>query len=157
MSTTGDRSVGQPSPEAMGALLTPPPQTRDEAMERAVTVNKVIGSPSYPADEAAVRQRAGRAWDRDHDPSGVARQLLAIMGQADRTQGLGHVRVPTLVVHGAADPLVDVTGGRATAAAIPDARLVVIPGTGHDLPLELWPQMVGAIVDNAARAATPAA
>jgi pimeloyl-ACP methyl ester carboxylesterase len=156
MSTTGDRSVGQPRPDAMGALLAPPPQTRDEAMERAVKVNRVIGSPSYPADEAVVKRRAGRAWDRNHDPLGVARQLLAIMAQADRTQGLGRLRVPALVVHGEADPLVDVTGGRATAAAIPDARLVVIPGMGHDLPLELWPQIVSAIVDNAARAATPA-
>jgi pimeloyl-ACP methyl ester carboxylesterase len=157
MSTTGDRSVGQPRPEAMGALLTPPPQTREEAMERAVRVNRVIGSPSYPANEAAVKQRAGRAWDRNHDPVGVARQLLAIMAQADRTEALGHLRVPALVVHGEADPLVDVTGGRATAAAIPDARLVVIPGMGHDLPVELWPQIVTAILDNAARAATPAA
>jgi pimeloyl-ACP methyl ester carboxylesterase len=157
MSTTGDRSVGQPRPEAMGALLAPPPQNREEAMERAVTVNRVIGSPSYPADEAAVKERARRAWDRDHDPEGVARQLLAIMAQADRTRPLRDLRVPTLVVHGEADPLVDVTGGRATAAAIPGARLVVIPGMGHDLPVELWPQIVSAIVDNAARAATPAA
>ncbi len=157
MSTTGDPSVGQPSPEAMGVLLTPPPQTRDEAMERAVRVNRVIGSPSYPADQATVQQRAGRAWDRDHDPEGVARQLLAIMAQADRTQALGNLRLPAVVVHGEADPLVDVTGGRATAAAIPDARLVVLPGMGHDLPVGLWPQIVSAIVDNAARAATPAA
>ncbi len=157
MSTTGDPSVGQPSPEAMGVLLTPPPQTRDEAMARAVRVNRVIGSPSYPADQATVKQRAGRAWDRDHDPEGVARQLLAIMAQADRTQALGNLRVPAVVVHGEADPLVDVTGGRATAAAIPDARLVVLPGMGHDLPVGLWPQIVSAIVDNAARAATPAA
>ena len=157
MSTTGDRSVGQPRPEAMGALLAPPPQSRDEAMERAVTVNRVIGSPSYPADEAAVKERARRAWDRDHDPEGAARQLLAIMAQADRTRALGDLRAPTLVVHGEADPLVDVTGGRATAAAIPEARLVVIPGMGHDLPVELWPEIVIAIADNAARAATPAA
>jgi pimeloyl-ACP methyl ester carboxylesterase len=79
------------------------------------------------------------------------------MAQADRTRALGDLRAPTLVVHGEADPLVDVTGGRATAAAIPDARLVVLPGMGHDLPVELWPEIVIAIADNAARAATPAA
>ena len=141
----------------MGALLAPPPQNRDEAMERAVTVSRVIGSPAYPADESAVKERARRAWDRDHDPEGVARKLLAIMAQADRTRALGDLRAPTLVVHGEADPLVDVTGGRATAAAIPEARLVVIPGMGHDLPVELWPEIVIAIADNAARAATPAA
>jgi pimeloyl-ACP methyl ester carboxylesterase len=157
MSTTGNPSVGRPSPEAIGALLTPPPQTRDEAMDRSVAVNRVIGSPRYPADTAMLRQRAGRAWDRDHDPAGVARQLVAIMGQADRTRALGQLRIPTLVIHGEADPLVDVTGGRATADAIPDAELLVIPGMGHDLPVELWPQIVGAIVDNAARATTAAA
>ena len=152
MSTTGDRSVGQPHPEAMGALLAPPPQTRDEAMERAVTVSRVIGSPAYPADESAVKERARRAWDRDHDPEGVARQLLAIMAQADRTSALGYLRVPTLVIHGESDPLVDVTGGRATAAATPDARLVVIPGMGHDLPMGVWPTIFDAIAETAKRA-----
>jgi pimeloyl-ACP methyl ester carboxylesterase len=157
MSTTGNPSVGRPRPEALGTLLTPPPQTREEAVDRAVRVNRVIGSPRYPAGEATVRQRAGRAWDRDHDPQGVARQLVAIMAQPDRTEALGQLQTPTLVIHGEADPLVDLSGGRATAGAIPNARLLVIPGMGHDLPVELWPQVVGAIVDNAARAAAPAA
>jgi pimeloyl-ACP methyl ester carboxylesterase len=157
MSTTGNPSVGQPSPEAIGALLNPPPQTRDEAMDQAVSVGRVIGSPDYPADEGAVRELAGRAWDRNHDPNGIVRQLLAIMAQADRTEPLGSLRIPTLVVHGEADPLINVSGGRATAAAIPGARLVVIPGMGHDLPVGVWPQVVDAIVGNTARASTPAA
>jgi pimeloyl-ACP methyl ester carboxylesterase len=157
MSTTGSRSVGQPSPEAMGALLKPLPQTRTEAMDRAVMVDRVIGSPRYPANEAIVRERAGRAWDRNHDPKGVARQLLALMAQADRTEKLRQLSVPTVVIHGEADPLVDVSGGQATAAAIPNARLLIIEGMGHDLPVELWPRLSDAIVDNTARASTRAA
>jgi pimeloyl-ACP methyl ester carboxylesterase len=157
MSTTGDPSVGQPNPEAIGALLNPPPQTREEAMQRAVEVSRVIGSPAYPFDEPSVRERAGRAWDRNHDPKGIVRQLLAIMAQPDRTKPLGQLRTPTLVIHGGADPLVNPSGGQATAAAIPDARLLIIPGMGHDLPVEVWPQVVDAIVDNTARASTAAA
>ena len=74
------------------------------------------------------------------------------MASGDRTEGLRTVKVPTLVIHGEADPLLNVTGGKATAAAIPDSRLLIIPGMGHDLPLGAWPQIVDAIADNAARA-----
>jgi pimeloyl-ACP methyl ester carboxylesterase len=153
MSTTGNPRVGQPSPQAMAALLAPPPQTRDEAMQRSVEASQVIGSPAFPTDEARIRDRAGRAWDRGHDARGVARQLLAILASPDRTDALGALEMPTLVIHGEADPLVNPSGGRATAAAIRGADLLVIPGMGHDLPLEVWPRVVDAIVANAARAA----
>lgn len=155
MSTTGNPQVGQPTPEAMGALLAPPPQTRDEAMQRSVEANKVIGSPAYPAGEAKIRDRAGRAWDRGHDARGVARQLIAILASPDRTERLATLNMPALVIHGEADPLVGVSGGRATAEAIPGAELLVIPGMGHDLPPEVWPQVVDVIFANAARASAP--
>jgi pimeloyl-ACP methyl ester carboxylesterase len=112
----------------------------------------VVRSPGFPFDEERIRHRAMLAWERDHEPAGVARQAAAIVTQRDRTADLGRVRTPVVVIHGAADPLIDVSGGEATAAAIPGARLVVVPGMGHDLPPEVWPKIIDAIVDNARRA-----
>jgi pimeloyl-ACP methyl ester carboxylesterase len=145
MSTTGDRAVGAATAEAVQILLAPAAVTREEAVERAVSALRVIGSPGYELDEAAVRDLAGTSYDRAHDPAGVMRQLLAIAASPDRTPRLGEIRVPTLVIHGADDPLIDVSGGRATAAAIPGAELVVIDGMGHDIPRELWPRVIDLI------------
>src|SRR3954467_8994194 len=153
MSTTGDTSVGQPTPEAMAPLLAPPPQNREEAMERGVAATKIIGSPVYPADPDEVRARSARAYDRCAYPEGVARQLVAILGSPDRTPALASVDVPTVVIHGDADPLVTPSGGEATAKAIPGAELRVMPGMAHDLPKPLWPEIVGAIVGNIRKAA----
>lgn len=137
MSTTGDPSVGQPAPDALSALLAPEPTSRDEAIESDVLLWKVIGSPGYPFDEARIRERAELNYDRSFHPSGVLRQLAAIITQPDRTQSLGSVNVPTLVVHGAEDPLVDPSGGQATFGAVPNAKLKIVPGMGHDIPTEL--------------------
>ncbi len=138
MSTTGDRSVGSPAEVALGVLLAPAARTREEALQRAVDTYRVIGSPGFEFDEGSLRERAGLSFDRAHDPAGVARQLAAILTTDDRTPHLGGIAVPTLVVHGAQDTLVDVSGGRATAAAVPGAELWVVEGMGHDLPRELW-------------------
>ncbi len=154
MSTTGDRRVGEATQEATAALLAPPARTRDEAIERTVSTYRIIGSPGYEFDEAALRERAGRSFDRAYDPVGVGRQLVAILASGDRTPRLKELRVPTLVIHGANDALVGVSGGRATAAAIPDAELVVIDGMGHDLPASLWSQIterIAALVERAER------
>ncbi|RBY83986.1 alpha/beta fold hydrolase [Blastococcus sp. TF02A-26] len=145
MSTTGDRAVGSPADVALGVLLAPAARDRDEALQRAVDTYRVIGSPGFEFDEAALRERAGLSFDRAYDPAGVARQLAAILTTDDRTPHLGEITVPTLVVHGAQDTLVDVSGGRATAAAIPGAELWVVEGMGHDLPQELWPELVDRI------------
>ena len=115
MSTTGDPSVGAPKPEAIGALMAPPATGRDEAGDRAVATSAVIGSPDHPTEEATIRQRAMASFDRSNDPVGVARQLVGIMASPDRTGDLASVSVPTLVIHGAEDPLIDVSGGEATA------------------------------------------
>lgn len=152
MSTTGDPSVGAPTGEAVTALLAPPPSNRDEAADRAVSATKVIGSPGFPTDEDVIRRRAQAAFDRSNDPVGVARQLVAIMASPDRTADLGSVSVPTLVIHGADDPLIDVSGGEATAKAIPEAELLVVPGMGHDLPEALWATLIDAAAANASRA-----
>ena len=144
MSTPGPR-IGPPTQAATAALFAPPATNRDEAVQRALSTYRVIGSPAYPLDEAWLSDVAGRAYDRAYDPLGVARQLLAIQASGDRTEALRRLDVPTLVVHGEDDPLIQVEGGRATAAAVPGAELVVVPGMGHNLPRDLWPRLVDAI------------
>jgi pimeloyl-ACP methyl ester carboxylesterase len=153
MSTTGDRSVGAPTDEAMRALLRPVATSREEAIEASLAGSRVIGSPAYPSDEGLLRSRAAAAYDRCYCPDGTARQLAAILASPDRTEGLHHVRLPFLVVHGEADPLVTVSGGLATAAAVPGSKLITIPGMGHDLPEQLWDQITDAIVSNTELAA----
>jgi pimeloyl-ACP methyl ester carboxylesterase len=152
MSTTGSRWTGMPSRKAMAVLLGRPPKGREAAVERAVKVFQVIGSPDYPFEEGRVREIAGRAYDRGHSAAGVVRQLHAITASGDRTRALRGVRAPTAVIHGNRDPLVRPAGGRATARAVPGARLKMIDGMGHDLPRELWPVFVEEIAANAARA-----
>ncbi|MBB4691547.1 alpha/beta fold hydrolase [Paractinoplanes abujensis] len=152
MSTTGDRTVGRPTPEAAAALMRPPATTREEILAGATATSRVIGSPAYPATDEWLQQRAAAKYDRSFRPRGTQRQYAAIIASPDRTAALGAVTAPTLVVHGEADPLIDVSGGRATAAAVPGAELLVIPGMGHDLPQALWPQIIDAIATNAARA-----
>jgi pimeloyl-ACP methyl ester carboxylesterase len=153
MSTTGDRSVGAPTGEAVTALLRPVAKTRSEAVEASVAGSRVIGSPKYPTDEGLLRERAGAAYDRAYCPEGTARQLAAIFASPDRTDGLRGVEMPFLVVHGEDDPLVTLSGGEATAAAVPGARLITIPGMGHDLPQALWTSITDAIVANTELAA----
>jgi pimeloyl-ACP methyl ester carboxylesterase len=152
MSNTGSRWTGMPSRKAMAVLLGRPPRGREAAVERAVRTFGVIGSPGYPFDEERIRRVAGRSYDRGHSAAGVLRQLHAITASGDRTQALHDVRIPATVIHGDRDPLVRPAGGRATARAIPNARLKMIDGMGHDLPRQLWPVFVEEIADVAARA-----
>jgi pimeloyl-ACP methyl ester carboxylesterase len=149
MSTTGAPAVGQPTPEAAAALTTPPAADREAALERGLRAWRVLESPAYPKTDEQLRATVGAAYDRANRP---ARQLGAILCSPDRTERLRALRVPAQVIHGEADPLIDASGGRATAEAIPDARLLLIPGMGHDLPEELWDSIVAAIADNARRA-----
>jgi len=152
MSSTGDRSVGRPRPEAVAILMAPPVPDREGAVDHAVVLWRTIGSPGFPFDEPGIRRWAGEAWDRDHDPVGLLRQAAAIFTQRDRTADLARLRLPAVVIHGDGDPLIDVSGGKATAAAIPGARLVVVPGMGHDLPQPAWSTIIDAIATNVRRA-----
>jgi pimeloyl-ACP methyl ester carboxylesterase len=152
MSNTGSRWTGMPSRKAMAVLLGRPPRGREAAIERAVKTFSVIGSPGYPFDEERIRNISGRAYDRGHSAAGILRQLHAITASGDRTQALRDVHIPTTVIHGNRDPLVRPAGGRATARAIPNARLKMIDGMGHDLPRQLWPVFAEQIASNAARA-----
>jgi pimeloyl-ACP methyl ester carboxylesterase len=150
MSTTGNRRVGHPNRRVALWMLRKPRVDRDGYIEDHIATYRAIGSQGFDFDEDDQRERAGRCFDRGIHPAGSARQMAAIMAAPDRTPLLGQVRVPTTVIHGDADLLVNVSGGRATAEAIPGARLVILPGMGHDLPRELWPQIIDAIVQNAA-------
>ena len=152
MSTTGNDRVGQPTDAAHALLLMPPVNTPEAAMDRAVLFNRTVGSPAYPTEETELRDRAARAFDRAFNPQGVARQLAAAMTTPDRTEDLRRLDLPTLVIHGADDPVIAVSGGQATAAAIPGAELVVIDGMGHDLPRPLWPTVAERIATLVARA-----
>ena len=153
MSTTGNSEVGQPRQEALVALITPMPGDRAGYIDGAVRAFSVIGSPGYPADDERLRALIGASYDRSYNPVGFLRQLAGIMASGDRTEALHSIKAPTVVIHGEDDPLIVKSGGEATADAIPGAKLVTIPGMGHDLPPELWPQFIDEIVENAERAA----
>lgn len=147
MSTTGNRRLPPARPEALAALLTPPPPnaTLEQIVPHVTKVARAIGSPAYPADTARLQERIERDYRRSFHPTGPGRQLAAILDDGDRRKRLKGVTAPTLVIHGIDDPLVPVEGGRDTAAAIPGARLHEIEGMGHDLPLELVEEVADAI------------
>jgi pimeloyl-ACP methyl ester carboxylesterase len=143
MSTTGDPFVGQPSPEALASLLLERAATREDAIEQTVSISRIIASPEFPFDEDLARTRAAAAYDRSYTPDGANRHMAAMIVSGDRTESLKAVTVPTLVLHGQADPLVHVSGGEATAAAMPNAKLKTYEGMGHDLPMEHIVDIVG--------------
>ena len=151
LSSTPWSRIGRPRARALPVLLRSPRPGRAGAIENVVGVFRVIGSPAYPLDEAWLRTTAGLSYDRAHDPDGRRRQLAAVVAAADRRPALARLRLPALVVHGGADPLIRPAGGRATAAAIPGARLVEFPGMGHDLPVPLRQIIAGEIATLAAR------
>ena len=146
MSTTGDMKVGQATPETIKALFGGPPAvTRQEVIDRQVKAISIVGSPGFPVEPEEVIARITRAYDRNYDPIGIARQAVASVASGDRTERLYSLDVPTLVIHGLADVMCDVSGGRATAAAIPNSKLVLIEGLGHNLPFGVWEEIVGHI------------
>ena len=152
MSTTGNREVGAATPEALAILMARPPSDRDEYVTNAIATSRLLHGPVLPFDEERAAARAAGFYDRCFHPAGVGRQLVAIMASGDRTEALARVHVPTLVIHGDADPLVDHSGGVATAAAVAEAELLTIEGMGHDLPVEKWDDVVGAVVAHTRKA-----
>ena len=152
MSTTGRRTVGWQDPRLFPLLLGRATLDRDGYIARSAITAAAIGSPGYPADPEVGRLRAEQTYDRGWTPAGAARQVLAVVSQPDRTPQLRRLDVATVVVHGLADRMVHVSGGRATAEAIPGAELVLIPGMGHDLPPELDDVICDAIERNIRRA-----
>jgi pimeloyl-ACP methyl ester carboxylesterase len=146
-STTGNPHLPQPKPEVMRLLLTPPPQEREPFIQFNLTLFRALAGPGFGFDEEWVRKIMGRAYDRAFYPQGTIRQLVSILTQANRQVALKGLRVPTLVIHGDADPLVPVEAGKETAAAVPEAELKLMKGMGHDLPHgEAWVQIAREII-----------
>jgi len=157
MSSTGNPDLPQPTPAAMETLNARPSNPSDpNFIADTVARAMAIGSPGYPWPDGALAARARAEADRAFNPPGVARQMGAIRGSGDRRAKLKTITAPTVVLHGAEDPLVPVAGGRDTAANIPGAELRVIDGMGHDMPPALYPTFVGAIGRAVERARVPA-
>lgn len=152
MSTTGRRSVGWQDPRLLPRLLARGRADRASYIEQSARTWAAIGSPGYPTPPDETRERAGETFDRGVSTAGVIRQMQAILAQPDRSRALHDLTIPTLVIHGLADRLVHVSGGRATAHAIPGAELLLVPGMGHDLPTALWPTFADGIERTARRA-----
>jgi len=153
MSTTGKRTVGWQHPSLLPRLMSKRGATKAQYVAISARMARLIGSPAYPESEETLRARAEQTWDRGLNPAGVLRQMLAILTQPNRGSRLRGLRVPATVIHGLADKMVHVSGGRATAAAIPGAELVLIDGMGHDLPHQLHRTLTDAIRRTADRAA----
>jgi pimeloyl-ACP methyl ester carboxylesterase len=149
MSMTGSRWAGQPAFRIYPYLLRAAPTEREAYVEHTSRMFSTIGSTGLPQDPERIRDMIARSYDRGHDPDASGRQLGAIVASGDRTADLRKITAPTLVVHGSKDPMVSPSGGKATAKAIPGARLMVVQGMGHDLPEAAWPQLVPAIADHA--------
>lgn len=145
----GARHLLGAQPAALRAFAGPRPKSKEEGLDFIVALYRVLHGGQTPFPEARVRARAAEAIARAWHPAGFPRQLAAILASGDRTRALGAVRVPTLVLHGEADPLIPVSAGRATAAAIPGARFQLVPKMGHFLPPEAFDTLVEAIAGHA--------
>ena len=155
MSTTGEPDVGRSTEEAQARLFGPPATDRASAIANHLEGLRIWGSPGK-VDEQAQAEYAGEAFDRAFDPPGVARQIVAVMASGSRADALREVKVPTLVLHGSADTLLDSSGGRRTAELIPGARFVLIEGMGHDYPEAFWDEWVDLVAAHVAAAASTA-
>jgi pimeloyl-ACP methyl ester carboxylesterase len=151
MSQPGDLAYGKPAPEAIAALLAPPPTERDAFLVHSQ--NWAIWASKRYGDLERIRARAARAYDRSFYPAGAPRQLAAIYASGDRSAALRELTVPTLVIHGRDDTLISPSGGERTAELIPGANLLLLADMGHDLPEQLWPLVVDAVASHVRRAA----
>jgi pimeloyl-ACP methyl ester carboxylesterase len=149
MSSTGSLRSGQPALRTYSVFLRRAPLEREAFIAHMERVFAAIGSRGLPRDDDDIRAIAAKSYDRDHDSEGAGRQLAAIIAAGDRTADLRRIKAPTLVIHGTADRLVAPSGGRATARAIPGAKLLMVPGMGHDLPRAAWPTLLDAIAEQA--------
>lgn len=137
--------LSNPDPRAQATLMRPPATSREASIAQLIEVSRITGSPAYPLDEQWCAELAGQLWDLGRDPAGVMRQMMAIFASGDRTEAVRAIRVPTLVVHGDSDPLINVAAGRRTAELIAGADLLIIPGMGHELPRPVWPVLADAL------------
>jgi pimeloyl-ACP methyl ester carboxylesterase len=150
MSTTGELAYGRSTDEANAAILTAPPAEREAYIAQSLEHWKIWASRYHWSAEAAAG-RLGRQFDRMFYPEGATRQLGAIIASGERSKGLGALEMPTVVIHGRQDTLIQPSGGERTADLVPNSRLLLLDGMGHDLPEPLWPAIIDAIVANAER------
>ncbi|MFB7741660.1 alpha/beta fold hydrolase [Streptomyces sp. NPDC056132] len=143
MSSTGESEYGRSSPEAQAVLFSPRPTDRDGYV--AAAERELVWASRRYGDAAALRELAAAAYDRAYYPAGIGRQLGAMILSGSRADALRELRVPTLVIHGLDDTLIDPSGGRRTAELVPGAVLLLIPDMGHDRPRELWPALLDAV------------
>ncbi len=148
MSTTGNPDLPPSTPEATAAIMAPPESERAARIEQGVEMWKILEGGILPFDEQSTRERVGRSFDRSFYPLGTVRQFAAILGSGSRVEALKSVETPSLVIHGDADPLVPIEGGRDTANSIPGAKFVSIAGMGHNIPEDLAPQIISEIVSH---------
>jgi pimeloyl-ACP methyl ester carboxylesterase len=157
MSTTGNPKIPPPTREAAAVLMAPPPASKEEYFARYANTWRVLRAGSFPEEEALDPARAARTWERGLNPPGVGRQLRAVLASGSRKERLRAVKAPTLVIHGTVDPLVRPEGGKDTAASVSGAKLLMVEGMGHALPMRMWPQIIGAIAEHAKGAPAKAA
>jgi pimeloyl-ACP methyl ester carboxylesterase len=153
MTTSGSRRLPQPSMRVRRVLLSRP-DGRDPAavVKHFEHVLGVIGSPAYPPEPERLRQRLQRMVARSWHPVGTARQVMAVVADGDRSHLFGRIQAPVRVIHGQDDPLIPVAAAHDLVAKLPGAQLDIVPGMGHDLPLQLLERFAQGISDNAARA-----
>ncbi|MCO6186005.1 alpha/beta fold hydrolase [Rhizobium sp. L1K21] len=153
-STTGARRVGQPSMRTMLQLMKGRSSSREASARAFADMMSLIGGRKYPSSRSRLTDYASKAWDRSVGDieAGVARQIGAIIKSGDRTEALARIKAPTLVVHGDRDLMVHPSGGRATAAAIKGARMVILQGAGHDIADRFADRLAGLILENTERA-----
>ncbi len=142
---TGNPAAPQGNPEAIAAVVAPAPEGREAFLAHTLQVWRQIWSPGFPFEEARARAFLEKSYVRAYSPQGMARQNTALLATGDRRPFLGSIQAPTLVIHGAADPLIPLAAGKETAELIPGAKLLVIDGMGHDLPTGVWPRIVTAM------------
>jgi pimeloyl-ACP methyl ester carboxylesterase len=145
MSTTGDPALPPPSPDVMSVFLAPPPRTVEEFVQANLRAWSLFRGPSFPEEQPRDLARALRAASRGLCPEGGARQFAAVLASGSRKPALANIRAPTLVIHGADDPLVSLAAGEDTARSIPGAKLVVLDRMGHALPRAVWPRVIDEI------------
>lgn len=147
MSTTGEPEYGTPDPECLGGIMSimAPAETREERVAAGVELQRIIGTPTE-WDLGRVQTKVEMLVDRAYNPAGTARQMLAILASGHRGETLPKVEAPTMVLHGDADRLVHISGGRRTAELVPEAHMRVMEGMGHDIPPAYWERTVEAVV-----------
>lgn len=148
MSGTGNPELPQIKPDILAAVFQPVPEEREAYIEHNVNLWRTLWSPGFPFDEQRARKVMAEGYDRSYYPKGMIRHSAAVLAHGYPKASIASIRVPTLVIHGSADPLMSVEGGKETARLIPGAKLVIIDGMGHDMPKEAWPKMIDAISDH---------